>query len=600
MSSSAPAHRLVTGPFASLEPGFLAAVRELKREDPLRPVEVLVGSNLLAVYLRRRAADEMGAVANLRFLTFLDLARDVAPDDDTRPPMPPLGEALLAREALLGTKEAVAFEAIRTRPSLAAALVSTANDLRDAGIRSEELPLLLPESSTHDDRKRHLAALAAVLEGFETSRRRFRDATSLLERAAASPIPRSDEPLLVYGLYDLGGIRESLLKNVASARPVYAFVPDDGAPEPPGLAPVRTALFEGLLGVDARRLAVPPLLDPAVTISPSENAEAREVVREILRAADAGIPLHRIAILVRNPEVQEPPLVTELSLRKIPFFRPAGSGFAASPPGRAVRLLFSLAASDFPAETFRELLDLLETLGRFPALGLAGATSARLGAALASLGVPEGLAALESAVAASKARLARPFPVVDDPDGWFTARRERERAELDLLAKAVAEVRDLLPESSPASWETWARRLRRTADLLLPGNPERERLERGFEAIEGLERVWRGAAVNAATVDPLLEEAIDLSPEIRGRFERDGVALLSAVSARGLLFDLVLVPGLVEQSFPRPSRPDPLLFDEERSRLHGPAGRLVVPRTGERHGREERFLFSLARASGRK
>ena len=54
--SEPPGHRLVAGTFPALEPAFLDAVRELKRADPLRSVEVLVGSNLVALYLRRRAA----------------------------------------------------------------------------------------------------------------------------------------------------------------------------------------------------------------------------------------------------------------------------------------------------------------------------------------------------------------------------------------------------------------------------------------------------------------------------------------------------------------------------------------------------------------
>ncbi len=600
MPPAAPAHRLVTGPFSALEPAFLTVIRSLKEGDPLRPVEILVGSNLLAVYLRRRAADEMGAAANLRFLTFVDLARKIAPADDPRPPLPALGPRLLARRALRGTAEGAAFGALRERDSMATALLATADDLRDAGIAPRDLARLLETATGLGDRHRHLHALGAVLVSFEESRSRFRDTTAQLERAASSAAQASREPLLVYGLYDLGGIREGLLAAVSRVRPVHAFVPEDGANEPPGLAPVRTALFSRLLGVEADRLPVPPLPEPAVTIAPSENAEAREVVREILRAADAGTPLHRIAILVRNPEEQEPALVAELSLREIPFFRPAGSGFASSPVGRAARLLAALTARRFPADAFRELLDLLETLGRFPAMGLGATTPARLGAALAGLGVTEGLDALEGALTESQARLSRPFPAADDPEGWFARRRAREKTELDLLGVALAAVRPALPPSESATWSGWAGRLRSSLDILLGPVPERERLERALEAIEALESVEPGASLEASAVGPLLEEAIDLSPEIRGRFERDGVSLLSTVSARGLLFDVVLVPGLVEQSFPRPSRPDPLLFDAERRRIGDAAEKPLVPRTGDRHAREERFLFSLARASARK
>jgi hypothetical protein len=594
------AHRLVVGAFPALEPEFVASVRALKERDPLRRVEVLVGSNLLAVYLRRHVADSLGAVANLRFLTFLDLARELLPDDDARPPLPALGEALLARMALERTAKAEAFGSLQRRPSLAEAVASTANDLRGAGIGPEEIPPLLARGSDLEDRRRHLDALAAVLVTFEESRRRFKDATALLERAARAALSPSPEPLLVYGLYDLGGLRERLLGNVARSRPIHAFVPEDGEDEPAGLAPVRTELFLRLLGVEPDRIPSPPLPPPAVTIAPSENAEAREVVREILRAVDAGTPLHRIAILVRNPDMQEPALIAELSLREIPYFRPAGPGFAVSPTGRAVRLLVAFAAHGFQADAFRELLDLLETLGRFPALGLGETSPARLGAALAGLRVTEGLDALEAALRESQGRLELPFPAADDPEGWFARRRTEEKKNLDLLGAALAAIRPTIPSSEPATWTGWAGRLRRSFDDLLGSAPERERLERALEAIEGLERVEPRASVEAATVEAFLGEAIDLSPEIRGRFERDGVSVLSAVSARGLLFDVVLVPGLVEQSFPRSSRPDPLLFDAERRRISEAARKPLVPRTGDRHGREERFLFSLARSSARR
>ena len=108
-----------------------------------------------------------------------------------------------------------------------------------------------------------------------------------------------------------------------------------------------------------------------------------------------------------------------------------------------------------------------------------------------------------------------------------------------------------------------------------------------------------GALVAASEVLPLLVQALEETPVRQGRFERDGLALLAPVSARGLAFDVVLVPGLVEQSFPRVGRPDPLLFDAERAELSRLTKRPLPPRTGRRHAREERFLFHLARSSAR-
>ena len=600
MPSPGLRHLLLSGPFAALEPAFVSAVAGLKKEDPLRPVQVLVGSNLLAVYLRRRAAEELGAVANIRFLTFVDLAREIAPDDDPRPPMPVLGETLLARRALLSTREAAAFGDLRGRPSLAGAVHSTADDLRDAGIPPEALPDLLPGSSRLEDRRAHLSALAAVLVAFEKSRRRYRDATGLLERAGGAAIPSSSEPLLVYGLYDLGGVRESLLRNVARSRPIHAFVPDDGEddPETPRLA--RRRLFETLLGTPARVLPAPPFGAPRIVVAPTDGAEARETVREILRAHEEGIPLHRMAILVRNPERQEPALAAELDLRKIPFFRPAGPGFARSPLGRAAQALVTLAAEDLPADALRELLDLLETLGLLPRLGLGETSPGRLGAALAELGFVRGRADLEERLARATERLSRPLSAADDPDARFARRRARERDAVEALGKSAAAVTKALPSEEPGSWTAWSERLDRAFGSLLSGAEGFDRLRPGLEAIEGLSAVDGASSVEIASLRALLSEALDASPELHGRFERDGVALLSAVSARGLLFDAVFVPGLVEQSFPSPVRPDPLLFDTERERIATAAGRPLRGRADERSLREERFLFFLARTSARK
>ena len=260
-----PGHTLFTGGFRALEERFLGEVRALKRDDPLRAVDVLVGSNLLGVYLRRRAAGALGGIANLRFLTFLDLARERAPGPDPRPPMPPLGEDLLARRTLRENPAGASFGDLRERPSLAALLARTANDLREAGLVPERLPGLLPAVAATPDRALRLGHVAALVADFEARRARFADPTSALERAAGERRAAASEPLLVYGLYDLGGLRERLLGAVALERPVLAFVPDDGEDEVPtaGSPPARAALFSGLLGVSPRPLAEPPTPVPA-------------------------------------------------------------------------------------------------------------------------------------------------------------------------------------------------------------------------------------------------------------------------------------------------------------------------------------------------
>lgn len=600
------AHQLLTGEFAALEARFVEEVRALKEGDPLRPVDVLVGSNLLGVYLRRRAAEALGGVANLRLLTFLDLGRERLGEADPRPPLPPLGEALLARRALLETPEGEVFDVLRERPSTAGLLARTAADLRGAGIPASDLRTLLPAAARAADRRAFLASVAEVLRRFEELRGAFADADSILARAARTKRPERSEPLLVYGLYDLGGVRETLLAAVAAERPVVAFVPVDGEPEVDAgetgsvggtgaVVPlVRAALFRRLLDVAPRDAGSPPARpETNVVVAPSELSEAREVVREILRAFDDGVPLYRIAVLVRDPARQEPALVAELKQRRIPFFRPAGVGFSRTPIGRAALALLAYPGGGFDADDLVSLVDVLEALGLVPP-----GTRPRVARGLVELRARGGWEGLRARLRRRLARPASGEPA--EAEGRLSLREARVRPDLEALSGVIDLLGPALPAPAPASWREWSERLA-GSHLGLPGPlAESEEIAAAAGRLGELEAVEPGAAVSAADVLPLLAEALEVTPVRQGRFERDGVSLLSSVSARGLLFDVVLVPGLVEQSFPRAGRPDPLLFDDERAELSRTTGRLLAPRTGPRHGREERFLFHLARTAARR
>ena len=593
-------HELFTGPFEALEEEFLRRLDLLMDEDPLRRVEVLAGSNLLSVYLRRLAASRRGAIANLRLLTFVDLARAMVSGTDPRPDLPPLAEALLARRALLEAPEAAAFGPLRDRTSLATALVRTAQDLRDARIPPNEVRQAGGRAS--GDRRGFLDAVGASLEALEALRSRFADTTSLLERAASATQRPSSEPLVVYGLYDLGGLRQALLAMSASSRPIVAFVPDSreswskaGHDGPP----VRRALFERLLGVDATVLPQGTVFPETLTVlAPTESAEAREVVRELLRGVADGIPLHRMAVVLRDPPRQEPALVVELRTRGIPYFRPAGPGTSTTPEGRVVRALFDLAARDFPRADLQELFSFLDGLGVTSFEG-EPLRPARLAAALTLLAFAGGRPALERKLAAARSRLAAWTPPDDDPDGRLVRRHRSEEASLDQLRSAVETVFRALPDPSPAPWVEWADRLARSAALLLGASAGGKGVEAARDALASLSVVEAGPK----TIDDvvaLLPDALDTAPVREGRFERNGVALLAAVSARGLRFDLVVVPGLVEQTFPKRGLPDPLLFDDERELLARTTGAPLATRGGKRQRTEEEFLFWLTAGSARR
>ena len=68
---------VASGRLSVLEEDFARRVGGRDSADPLRPRTVIVGSNLQHTYLRRLLAREHGGVANVRFLTLLDLAGEI-------------------------------------------------------------------------------------------------------------------------------------------------------------------------------------------------------------------------------------------------------------------------------------------------------------------------------------------------------------------------------------------------------------------------------------------------------------------------------------------------------------------------------------------
>ncbi|MBN2565603.1 MAG: exodeoxyribonuclease V subunit gamma, partial [Candidatus Eisenbacteria bacterium] len=80
------------------------------------------------------------------------------------------------------------------------------------------------------------------------------------------------------------------------------------------------------------------------------------------------------------------------------------------------------------------------------------------------------------------------------------------------------------------------------------------------------------------------------------RFGRGGPSVLNVMSARGLRFGTVIIPGLVEREFPSTHRQDPIILDSERERLNrarggDPCRSLPIRSTSVD---EERLLFRLA------
>ena len=360
------------------------------------------------------------------------------------------------------------------------------------------------------------------------------------------------------------------------------------------LARVQEGLFVDSMGP-------PQALDEQVTVlsAPGESRECVELARVVLREAARGVPFDGMAILLRAPLQYRPVMEEALARAGIPAHFARGT-VQPDPAGRALLALLKCAAEGLSARRFAEYL----SLGEVPLATAQGAPPPPLPSGERWVPPDSDLVPLASEP------LAPLEPVVGDPEGPVVAGSLRApwRWERLLVEAAVIGGR-----------ERWERRLSGLAKdlaLKLAAETEEGRRERLARSLEDL-RILRAfalpllttlAALPAAATwaqwlehltalatqslrDParvlsLLAELTPMGPV--GPVRLDEVCLVLSrrltelavppparrygrvfvgpiEQARGLSFDVVLVPGLAEKLFPQKVLQDPLLRDRERA-----------------------------------
>ncbi|MFW6158384.1 MAG: hypothetical protein ACOC8E_03410, partial [Planctomycetota bacterium] len=351
--------KLIAGPFRpTLESALEQSIRAAKADDPGAPVIVLVGSTVLDIYLRRRLARRL-PLWNVRFVTFAQLARMLgrpALRRAGRDPLPPGAETLLVRDVIRRQPPAY-FHPVADLPGFARTALASMADLKEAGLG----PDAVAGSSSPGPR-----ALGAIYRAHQAALDRLGlyDSLDLLAAAAdAAPgDPRlAESELIAYGFYDLTGLQRRLLAAVASeAKAASVMVPAGDGPAFDYAGPLLDWLeaqgFERCgtqAGADplVDRLFKPPAGDPLdadvrVLSVPGEPREAREVVRQVLRLAEDGVPFHEIGVLLRNPDEHARLFREAFEQRRIPTFVSGGVPLAETPAAKSMLLLTDLFAGD--------------------------------------------------------------------------------------------------------------------------------------------------------------------------------------------------------------------------------------------------------------
>lgn len=519
------------------------------------------------------------------------------------------------------------FAPVADRPGFPSAVARTLAELHANGVTPAMLAALPLVGA---DLALLAGAAAAELEAAGLADRATVFAAAAAAVEGRPPPPLVGVPMLLLDVPIASACEADLVAALARRAPaVFATVPlgdertRDLLAAALGVAPT-TADPDGDEGSSLARLQrhlfapstpAPAPLDETVTLLswPGEARECVEIARRIREEAARGVPFDRMAVFLHAPREYVPHLEEALRRAEVPAFFARGTR-RPDPAGRALLALLACAAEGLSARRFAEYLSLAQVpdpearAARVAAPVLAAAEEALLPAAVA-----ERLAGVEAAMRADAER-ERPLPLdplaeavvagtVAAPWRWeellvdaaVIGGKERWRQRLDGLARELAARRaELAGEDEPRAARLEGV-LGQLAHLRAYALPMIERLD-GLAGRRATWGVWlddlRGLAVEALR-DPTqvlatLAELVPMAPvgpvaidEVRlvlgarlrsltippSRGRHGAVFVAPTEAARGLVFDVVFVPGLAERLFPRKIVDDPILLDPSRRAL---------------------------------
>lgn len=597
----------------ALQREFAATVRTAKAEDPLAPVLVVVGSHLQHIYLRRLLARNLTAVANVRFVTLMDLAGELSLPEGSagttgdRPPLPlplplPDGAHIPLLEQVIAEQRTPAHGTTGLADTgMVHAVAATLRDLREGGIDGPPV-----RTASRRPWLRALAAMAAAyreaLAPFSDTTRRTEQAASATPARVAAAVQRmapDTAQVLIYGIYDVNALQLRMLEGLARVLPARLFLPWSAAAEPFAFAQqtvdrLRRRGFR-LQPLDDGPTPRGPRATRAVFSCADRQAEIEETVRRVLEDLAAGVPAGGIAVLHRMDPVYDELICGVLDRAAVPHYRSAGQPVRRSTVGRAALNLLQLLYSEPRRGALLELLSLpgidlgwIETEAADAALT---PRPARWEALSKELGLVKGWDEFDSVLTFHREHAA-------SGDDERAAESIAAADELHAVVRALAAAARRALEA--ATWQEHACLFLELLIRFLPAAADSRAMDAIAERVRKLRVLDRAAtrrgsvAATAERFRQATETVIRQAIVSGGYFQRSGVFVGNVMSARMLRFRRVYVTGCAERSFPPVIRQDPLLLDDERERINRDAGHdSYLPLKGRRLD-EERLLFELA------
>jgi ATP-dependent helicase/nuclease subunit B len=606
----------------------------LESRVPAEEVLIIGASLDAANELPRKVAEQKGAAFGWHRLTLPQLAAAIAAPAFAERRVVPLSrlgaEAIVARvvhrlrsEGRLGR-----YQSVGDTPGFARAIAAVIAELRLARLASDAISRVAPDLVRLTDAYEAALAEAGLTDwaGVLALATEATNAHGGVHRLVSLPmllldVPITSEAELAF-VDALAAAAPDTLATVPAAdrltlgrigdAPHWKFENLDGA--------LKTQVRAGTTGTldrlqrqlfNEHTTVSQVSLDNEVEVfsAPGESRECVEIARRVLGLARNGIPLDRIAVLLRSPEEYRAHLQEAFSRARIPVHFARGA-VRPDPAGRAFYSLLKCAAESLSARRFAEYLSLAQVPDAAP-----GGTPPEALPRGDRWVVPDPelvpqltAGVVDEAMVPPKTDI--PTSSGDEPparEGQLRAPRrwerllveaaviggrDRWRRRIDGLAN---ELRLRLAEMGEAD-ETLARTLEDLSSFAgysLPLIDELDSLPAAVNWSEWLDRLGALATRALRQPDRVLAVLAELAPmapvgpvtlteilivlerlllqtAVPPSSQRYGKVFVGPIeAARGLTFDAVLVPGLAEKMFPRKIVEEPILLDAMREQMGG-------------------------------
>jgi hypothetical protein len=486
--------KLISGRSAALRIALADRINDLRRQDPMAPIWILVGASLQRPYLARWLAGRLGGHANVRILMPGDLALLLGAPQlvaEGRRALPPLADRVLLAQ-VAGAQPGY-FEPVADTPGFAEALYRLVRELRGAGY---DIANLAPTVDGLTDAPQKASSLAELLADFESRRAEFYGSDDAL--AVADPGRLEALALLVYGVMDMPVALEQLVVGASERMPVHAYLPEVAGVAESSVADLRERLIArggkpeqaseqevehtSLERVRRRMFNQPSgaeiLADDSLLLvsAPDPAREVKAAARACLGWASEGVPFWEMAIAYRHGDAYRPLVEAVFAEANIPTYLHEGSPVAERPLGRQTLALLALYESDLSRQSVMDFL----TDARLPGelhKAYDGVPAARWDSVSRQAGVVAGAAQWTERLNTLQAELRG--DEAPDPPEWV-----RERiTDAENLIRFIADLdRHLKAHPERA---TWAEHLEYLAGLLSSYVVGADEI---VEALRGLER----------------------------------------------------------------------------------------------------------------